>query len=127
MMLDWMMANGYGKLKDEVRQLEEWRHRTLEPANRRPEPCAEVIVSAAARRSISVGGSPPVQKGGCGCVSTRVGGQKHFFSGSPKNFVLSSKFSSSHSFIHYRHFQNPSLRGATQRRSQPKHDQMKPP
>jgi len=28
----------------------------------RLEPCADVIVSAAARRSISVGGAPPVKK-----------------------------------------------------------------
>jgi len=32
MMLDWMMADGYGKLKEEAQQREEWQHHTLEAA-----------------------------------------------------------------------------------------------
>jgi len=29
MMLDWMMTDDYGKLKEEVHQLEKWRHSNL--------------------------------------------------------------------------------------------------
>src|SRR6218665_2542896 len=54
--------------------------------------CADVNVSAAARRSISVGGSgaPPVQKigGGAAWAAKNI-----FFYDSRKNFVLSSTFS----------------------------------
>ena len=32
MLLDWLMTDGYGKLKEEVlKQREEWRRRTFEP------------------------------------------------------------------------------------------------
>jgi len=58
------------------------------------EPCTDVIVWAAARRSILVGGdgAPLVQKIG--------GGQKICFKGSRKNFVLVSKFSDDLLFSH---------------------------
>ena len=38
MMLDWMMEDGYGKLKEEARQQEEWRRRARETAIRGREP-----------------------------------------------------------------------------------------
>jgi len=59
--------------------------------NSRLEPCADVIVSAAARRSILVGGgSPqPVLKIGGGAASAA----KKCFSKVPEKIFLSSKFS----------------------------------
>src|SRR6218665_432177 len=53
------------------------------------EPCADVIVSAAARGSILVGGAPPVQKNR---RRRRGVGGKFFLKDSRKNFVLSSTF-----------------------------------
>jgi len=32
MIMDWMTTDGYGKLKEEAQQREEWRCHTLEPA-----------------------------------------------------------------------------------------------
>jgi len=34
MMLDWMMVEGYKKLKEEALQQEEWRRQTSEPASK---------------------------------------------------------------------------------------------
>src|SRR6218665_4188814 len=54
------------------------------------EPCADLIVSAAMRRSILVGGgSPPVPKKSAAARRWR---SKISFKDSRKNFVLSSKF-----------------------------------
>ena len=32
MMLNWMMADDYGKVKEEAQQREQWQHHTLEPS-----------------------------------------------------------------------------------------------
>ena len=63
------------------------RSRVLQPSE--VEPCAEVVLSSAASRSISAG----PKKSTAAAVRRGVGGQKNFFKDSRKKFLLSSTFS----------------------------------
>src|SRR6218665_373771 len=77
------------------------------------EPCADVIVSAAARRSISIdGGVPQVKKIGSGAAWRAA--KNMFYKIPENNFILFSTFSDdffSHSLFHYRHLHSISSRG----------------